>query len=351
MADRQTPIHFRAWIGSVALATTGLVAAVPLVIAILIAEDRTELRSDSLVIAAFCWLVLVLVHQGWSKIYEHRRRQALRHEMAETRRARLESADAFQHTILNQQALLERIDEISALILEEGIIDPRLAVKNIRMIQSHARDAGIQAADALLETRVAIGAQSPDPQLMNLRDGIEEVAAPFARSGQSIATDGSVLYATTDPAMFRLIVRSLISSAVAREAEHIGVSLASNQDRAVCTVSDDGADCRRQKTASVSALARSLAGMLEAGLEFSYTLGRNQFSIAVPLAEAPLSAEPQAAPMDVLGNLSPSQPDESRPESTRRALGPEELIQFVKDRERNRNESVAGRRKGHLIGR
>ncbi|MDJ0953750.1 MAG: hypothetical protein QNJ81_08720 [Acidimicrobiia bacterium] len=347
----RTSSYSRAWFGSVAVAAGCLAAAVPLVVAIVIAEDGSELRSNSLVIASVSWLALVLVHRSWTKFSEQRRRQALRDEIAETRRARLEGADAFQHTLLNQQAILEQIDEISSLILEEGIIDPRLAVSNIRMIQSHARDAGIQAADALLETRVAIGARSPDPQLMNLRDGIEEVAAPFARGGYSIATDGSVLHGTTDPAMFRLIVRSLISSAIAREAEHIGVSVASNHDRAVCTVSDDGPDCRRQGTGAVSALARSLAGMLDAGLDYSHALGRNQFSIDVPLAAAPQTTQTQAAPMDVLGNLPPSQRDESDPQTTGRALGPEELIQFVKDRERSRDESVAGRRGRHLIRR
>ncbi len=351
MDDGQTPIQFRGWIGSVALLALGLVAAVPVAIAMLIAGEGTELRSNSLVVAAVGWLVLVLVYRAWIKTREHRRRQALRLEIAETRRARLEAAEAFQHTIVTQQALIERIDEISAAILEEGIIDPQLAIGNVRLIQAHARDAGTQAADALLETRVAIGAQSPDPQVMNLRDGIEEVAAPFGRTGSGIATDGPVLHGATDPAMFRLIVRSLISGAVAREAEHITVSVASNNDRVVCTVSDDGADCRRAGISSVSALARSLAGMLDAGLEFNYALGRNQFSIDVPLADDPIAAATQAAPIDVLGKLPQSQREEANQKAPKRNLSPEELIQFVKDRERSRDDSVAARRKGQLIGR
>ncbi len=353
MEQRQAPNPLQTRVATVILLMAGVVAVTPLVLAIAAGNITSTPRTGLVFLAAVIWLIVLVAYRSLAHTYEHRRRQVLRQEVADARRARLEATDAFQDKLISQQAILDRIVAIGGLIVEEGIIDPQLALNNLRLILSHAKDAQTQIDDAIIEARVAIGAEEASPGIINLRDEIEEIASPFNRHGVNIATDGPALFGETDAAMYRLIVRSLIAGAVDRGADQVGVTVASNGESVVSTVSDDGADCTPVRLDAVSALAQSLAATMGAVLEFACVLGRNQFSIAVPLAAAPDTAEPEATPMDVLGALSQSQApaDEPLPSPSGNVFSHQELITFVQERERLRKDSVAARRKRQLTAR
>ncbi len=344
MEDRRTPTQLQSRVGAVIAMMAGVVAITPLGLALIAKRDN----SDSLlVVAAISWLLVVALYRGLVRAHEHWRRKVLRQEIAEARRARIEATSAYQDKLIDQQAILDRIISISDALLDEGIIDPQLAINNIRLIRSHARDADTQIDDAIIEGRVAIGAEEAVFETIDLRDEIEEIASPFARRGTSISTAGPANFGTTDPAMFRLIVRSLITGAIDRDAADIAVAVTRNDDSVVCTVSDDGTDCRRVGLDAVSALARSLTATMGATLDYNSALGRNQYSIVVPAAEAP-QPEPHAAPLDVLGGLSRAEAQQEPATVRHPAFSREELVTFVRERERNRSESVAARREQHV---
>ncbi len=323
----------------------------PLGLALAVRQSQPDLRTGLAIATAGTWLLVAVAYRGMVLTHEHKRRRILRNEIAEARRARLETSDAFQDQLFSQRAILDRIMEISDRILDEGIIDPQMALNNLRLLQSHAADAQTSIDDAIIETRVGIGFELATFDVANLRDEIEQTASPFARRGMSISTAGPALYGETDPAMLRMALRGFISAAITRGADQIDLSIARNEGTVVCTVSDDGKDCSRSGLSGLSALTHTLATAMDSDLGFARTLGRNQFSIAVRAAEAPSPSIAATDPMDVLGTLIVSEPAEEHAAAERDNFSSDELIRFVEERERNRRDTVAARRESQLVDR
>jgi hypothetical protein len=341
MGQRQDPPLAQRRIGvAVALLAT-TVAVTPLVLSLIAARSGSP-PPGLIAGTALAWLLAVAAYRGLSNTYEHQRRTVLREEIAELRQARNEATSAFQDRLLEQQAIIERIRDISDQMIDEGIIDPTLAIKNVRLIQSHARDAQIHIDDSIIEAQVGIGAESVFTEIINVRDQIEEVVAHFARKGLNTITSGPALYGETDAAMFRLIIRSLINGAVARDAGQIDVTVASDGDYVVCTVSDDGADTRKLGLKAVSGLARSLVATLGSTIECSNVLGRNRYALAVPRAEAPGTVAADD-PVDVLGSKPSSGELEELPPVSHRIAVVSDLVTFERDT-MDRTESIAARR-------
>lgn len=347
MDDRQISAQHQPPVRSLIVVMAGVVAVTPLGLALAVSSEYSNGR---LIAASIVWLIVVGSYCGLNHAEQRWQRRVLRQEIADARRARIETTNAYQDKLVDQQAILNRILSISGGILDEGIIDPQLTINKVQLIRSHARDADTQIDDAIIEAQVAIGAEEAAIEAVDLRDEIEEIAAPFARRGASISTAGPSNFGTTDPAMFRLIVRSFIAGAIDREAADIAVAVARNNDEIVCTVSDDGRDCHRVGLGAVSALAQSLASAIGASLDYSGALGRNQYSIAVP-SSAPPQSNPPTVPMDVLGELSPTGPTVERPADPKPTLGRQDLVTFAEERERDRSESVAARKENHVVAR
>lgn len=319
------------------------VAVTPLLLSLSAAREGSS-PPGLIVGTALAWLLAVVAYRGLSNTYEHRRRKALREQIADLRQARNEAASAFQDRLLEQQAILDRIRSISDTMLDEGIIDPTLAINSIRLIQSHARDAQIHIDDTIIEAQVGIGAESVFIETVNVRNQVEQVVAQFVRKGINTITSGPALFGETDAAMFRLIIRSLINGAVARNADQIDVSVASDGDSVVCTVSDDGADTRKLGEKAVSGLARSLIATLGATIECSNVLGRNRYALAVPRAEAPDTVAASDDPVDVLGSKPLSVEQHENPPISQRIAVVTDLVEFEQDTV-VRSESIATKRK------
>lgn len=353
MSDRPTPTHFQHRIGIVVLVMAVAVAVTPLALALAIRNSDTSTRSTLLLLAALLWLLAVVAYRGLALAHEHSRRRTLRKELAATRRARLDSSATFQDKMNDQHAILDRIAAISETLLEEGIIDPQLAISNVRLISSHAREAQALVEDTITEIRVEIGSATADIETFDTRDEIEAVVAPFVRSGVRIATGGPRHFAETDPAMFRLIVRGLVAGALERQAEEIDVSVARDGDAVVCTVSDNGLDNSREGLAAVTPVTWSVAHTVGADVEFSRALGRNQYSIAVPAAATPEFARRKTMPLDVLGHRPSSSPEP--PHVTDHPQRPtaraDETITFPTDADRDLTHTVAARRERYLTSR
>jgi hypothetical protein len=349
MEDREHPTRPSAWIGMLIGAMAWVVTVAPLGLTLAAQRSQSTMRTTLIVGAAASWILVVLAYRGILAARQRQRRKELLREVAEVRQARRDAADVFQDKLQTQRAILDRISEISGHVLEEGIIDPHLSLKDVRLIRAHATTAIAHVDDAILEARVGTGSREVASETLNLRDEIEEIVTTFGHSEAGMATGGPVVFGETDPAMFRLIVRSLIAGAAERNPGHIDITVARNGDKAVCTITDDGPDCSSTGLDNVPALAHSLAAAVNGSLVFNRVLGRNQFSIEVACAE-PAAAE-DAAPMDVFRDTEMRylRPDDA--DCAPRTLSPEGLLSFPQPGQRDRNESVAGRRERQLTAR
>jgi hypothetical protein len=350
MQDGHAPTPFQHRIGVLVLVMAGAIAIAPIAMATSVRNSEPSVRTTVLLIASVAWCLSLLTYRGLALAHEHWRRRTLRTEVANARRARLDASATFQDKLNDQNAVLERIAEISEAILEEGIIDPHLAINNVRLINSHAREAQALVEDAQTEVRVEIGAAAVDTETFDARDELEDVVIPFVRSGVNITTSGARRFAETDPAMFRLMVRGLINGAVERNAEEIDVSVARDGDSIVCTVSDKGSDNSDLGLDSVSPVTSSLALTVGTELRFTRALGRNQYSLTVPAAETPTLAEQQKAPMDVFGVPRQASAPPTDTEPPRVVLDRKDPIAFPRP-ERAAAETVAARRERQLTGR
>ena len=349
MGQRQDPTLTQRRVGIAIVLMAVAVAVTPLVLSLIAARSASS-PPELVIGSALAWLVAVVAYRGLRNTYDHQRRRALREEIAQLRQARNEATSAFQDRLLEQQAILDRIRDISDAMIDEGIIDPTLAINNVRLIHSHARDAQVHIDDTIIEAQVGIGAESVFTETFNVRDQVEEVVAQFARQGFNTITSGPTLFGETDAAMFRLIIRSLINGAVARDAGQIDVTVASDGDYVVCTVSDDGADTRKLGIEAVSGLARSLVATLGTTIEFSNVLGRNRYAIAVPRIELPDAAVAADDPVDVLGSKPQSLPLQEAPPLSPRIAVVSDLVTFERDT-MDRSKSIAASRERRLTPR
>ncbi|MCP4305392.1 MAG: HAMP domain-containing histidine kinase [bacterium] len=350
MQDSHSPTPLQRRIGVLVLSMAGAIAIAPIAMALAVRNTGSSVRTTVLLIASVTWCVSLLTYRGLALAHEHWRRRTLRSEVTNARRARLDASATFEDKLNDQNAILDRIADISEGLLEDGIIDPQLALNHVRLINSHAREAQALVEDALTEVRVEVGASAVNTETFDARDEIEDVALPFIRGGVKIVTSGARRIAETDPAMFRLMVRGLINGAVERQVEEIDISISRDNDTIVCVVSDSGADNSEFGLESVSPVTSSLAHTAGAELRFTRALGRNQYSLTVPAAETPASVEHRTVPMDVLGERhAPDQPgaDTGPPKVV---LDRKDSIVFPQPR-RAGDETVAARRERQLTAR
>lgn len=305
MADRRQPVARQHRIGVLIAIMAAALAVAPLAMALALRNASETAIAWLLVAATLVWMLAFAVYRGMSKAHERWRRKILRREISDIRQARLDAGETFQDTLNEQTAILERIIGIADSLLTDGIIDPMTALENVRAVASHAHEAMGLAEDAIAEVRIETGSTSFEIVSLDIRAEIEQIAAPFIRSGHQITTTGRQLYAETDPSVLRIVVRNLITRAAEHGATEMDLSIARDNDRIVCTVSDYNTDRSALGLAAVSPVGKSLASAVGATLDFGYALGWNRYSVSLPASEhRPGHHSTEAAPLDVVGSRS-----------------------------------------------
>ena len=331
MADSRRPTRLQSRIGILIAGMAAAVAVAPLALAIAVRTQENSVFTTLLAVASVLWLIAFVIYRALASAYEKWRRNALRREIADVRRARIETSEAFQDTLNEQAAILMRVEHIAESLLAAGIVDPITTLEQIRLIRSHANEAVGLVEDAIAEVRVETGSAQLDIAPIELRAEVEDIAAPFIRTGATVTTTGSPHYAETDAAVFRLIVRNLLNLALSSEPTETDVSLARDGDRVVCTVADNGLDQSLHALDQLPPVAAVLATAISTTIEFGRALGWNRYSFALPAAPAPGGQHPDAVPMDVLGEHRPlpAPPPPERPR--RRRIDLTESIPFDED--------------------
>jgi signal transduction histidine kinase len=279
-----------------------LVAVGPPVVVSLVHNSDNPSSRSVLVTATVLWLALFIGCRFLALRLERQKRDVLRDEIAAMQRALIETSDLCQDRLHEQHAILDGIRDISNGILDDGIIEPSQTLARVKEISSRAFEGQGVIDDAIAEVRVETGSTSFTFEQLDVREEIDAVVAPYLRSGFSITTDGPRHYVETDPAVFRLVLRSLVKKAIHGDASTVEVAVARDNMRVVCTVSDDGVDRSYEGLAGLSLTTRTLVTAVGGELRFSRALGRNHLSISVPRSESPQPGRTSFEPIDVLGS-------------------------------------------------
>jgi hypothetical protein len=324
--------------GALILLGLGFVAVTPLLAAIVVAGTGPQRWVVAAGVAG--WAALVGSYQSMVSGRDRSRRRRTSAELEQSLRSRDRVTGVVRCRLTDQDAILDRIVTISESILRDGITDPRLTLDSVRLVGAHARDARALIEDAITELKLETHPAPAEPSAVDVRDEIEQVVSRFPGAG--IMTTGTRHIAMTDPAMFRVAVRSLVAAAVSRRASEIDVSLAGNGPTVVCTVSDNG-----PPFSSVPPLANALSRSMGTSIEASRRMNGNHFSFALELAPRDTDQGGPADPLDVLGM--------SRREESRETAPPPatigEQLSFPEPVARDRSQTVAARRKHLLISR
>jgi hypothetical protein len=349
MDDKHLPNRLQHPVGILVAVMAWVIAASPLALAMAMRESTGPMQGRLLVGATFMWLVTVVSYRGLSAAHARSYRKQLQDELAVVRNARFETSELFQDRLNEQYAILDRIRDISHELLEEGIVDPNLALASINLVGSHAFEAQGLIEDAIAEVRIEVGSTTFNYEHLDVREEIEEIAAPFIRGGHAITTDGPQYFAETDAAVFRLVIRGFVAKAIEFAADNVDISLARDEDRVVCTVADDGLDRSPGHLSELSPVIRSLSLAVDGDLGYTRFMGRNQYSLSLPGCVAgPAGSTPD--PIDVLGTQRPMstvEEDETSPTPTGARFSPDDLVGFLEAHERDRAQSVAARRRSH----
>lgn len=323
------------------------VSIAPLALAVAVRTRPASPPTSLLVAASLLWLVAGITYRGFSGAHDRWRRKMLRQEISAARKARLDSSEVFQDRLNEQSAILDRIVDLSETVLSEGITDPSRTLASVRLLNAHALEAQGLVADAIAEVRVETGSQTFERQPIDVRVELEQVVAPFIRGGRVITTSGAQHFAETDPAVFRVLIRGLVTRAIELGAETIDAAVARDGALVLCTVADDGPDRSGFGLADLTPLATSLAAGVNGEFEYTRALGWNQFSLCLPVGIPPTTIPRRHDPLDVLGRVKPSQAPPPAPPSSGPAAGLDRDMDlpFGNSQPRDRSQTVAARRK------
>ncbi len=350
MEDGRPPTRLQRRIGILVTGMAAAIAVTPLALALALRNPESGFRSILAIVAGLMWLLAFVTYRALAKAHERWRRGMLRSEITDARTARVEASAGFQDALNEQFAVLDRIIDISEVLLTEGIIDPSRALDSIGLMNSRAREAQDLIEDALAEISIESGSTKIAMEPTDLRSLVEDVAAPFIRKGRHVTTSGPQHVAETDPKVLRLVLRGLIEGAFERGAAEIDLSVLRNESSVVCTVADDGPDHSGGAVAALSPVTKTLAFALDGNLGYDRALGWNRLSISLIEAANPVFETTAPKPMDVLATAGPRQAPapEPAPTAPRRVLDADDAIAFAPVTDRD-GRHTAGAAKGSTL--
>jgi hypothetical protein len=294
-------------------------------------------------VACVVWFIVFGVFRVVTMKRERDRMGGLHRQLAEADRANQATVDLFRNRLRNHDTILAKIIQTSDRILNSGITDPNLTLDDVRLIGGHARDARALIEETTVEFGLGTGRHDLATEKIDVRREVDAVSSLFAPG--SVSTTGPHLGARTVGPMFRVLLRSLIAAAVARGSDEIDVAVAHDGSAVLCTVSDDAGV---ESVPCVPPLAAALAAALDTDITSSRRMRRNHYTVSLPAAAMPTDT---VAPLDVLGaRASVAQEDDPVP-TRRRPVDRSYRIEFAEPFQRDENQTVAARRRTHLLNR
>ena len=134
------------------------------------------------------------------------------------RKARDEFIANISHEI---RTPLTSIYGFSEVLIEEGLVDPEMAMELIGLINGESAELSRMVEDLLTAARLDANVLNFKFEAVSLADEIATVTAPMIRSGAELKIDLPRVMIWADQIRFRQIFRNLISNAIKHGGEHI----------------------------------------------------------------------------------------------------------------------------------
>jgi signal transduction histidine kinase len=281
--------------------------------------DNTEALAG-LVAAITRFLVTLLIPVGTILIYRWLvHRQAVTTNLAlqvkleaeqKLRKARDEFIANISHEI---RTPLTSIYGFSEVLIEEGLVDPEMAMELITLINGESSELSRMVEDLLTAARLDANVLNFKYEAVSVADEIATVTAPMVRSGAGLQIDVPRIMVWADQMRFRQIIRNLISNAIKHGGDHINISGRSEGARFLLTVADDGAGVAEEiegriferfihegseplLTGSVGlglAIAKMLSDEMDGELTYERVDGQTRFVLSLLRATEALAREPE----------------------------------------------------------
>jgi signal transduction histidine kinase len=209
---------------------------------------------------------------------------------------------------------LTSIYGFSEYLVNNDVLDPEETVELVALIHEDSVELSRMIEDLLTAARVESDALKFTYDHVDLRAETLAATGAMTRSGSTVQIMGDVL-CWADPNRVRQIVRNLVSNAIKHGGPTIDVYLEGDGDRAVLTVSDNGAVMNPELeqrmfdrfvhdgvetllTGSVGlglSIARSLARTMGGDIRFVRAGGWTNFEVSLPRNEdVPIEVPPAA---------------------------------------------------------
>ncbi len=260
------------------------------------ARQRSDLEVDMLVQAA------ALVSAYW-------RRQDDHHRLEELVRSKDELVASVSHELRTPlTAVVGLAEEMAASAME---FDRETLAELAAVVAEQSRELAHLVEDLLVAARVESGGLTVQVTEFDLRAEAETVVAAL---GLEVPVRGQEAVVAADPLRCRQIIRNLLTNAKRYGGDHIEIRLASEADRIVLSVVDDGdgvpeEDAKRIFDAYVRgheavapgsvgiglAVSRNLADLMGGALEYRRRDGLTEFHLVLPSLDA-RESEPVVSP-------------------------------------------------------
>ena len=281
--------------------------------------DNTEALAG-LVAAITRFMVTLLIPVGTILIYRWLvHRQAVRSNLAlqvklaaeqKLRKARDEFIANISHEI---RTPLTSIYGFSEVLIEEGLVDPEMAMELIGLINGESAELSRMVEDLLTAARLDANVLNFKFEAVSVADEINTVTAPMIRGGADVQRDLPRVMIWADQMRFRQVVRNLVSNAIKHGGNHIVISGRSEGERFLLTVADNGEGVPEEiegriferfvhegseplLTGSVGlglAIARMLSDEMDAELTYERVDGETRFVLSILRATEALAREPE----------------------------------------------------------
>jgi len=280
--------------------------------------DNTEALAG-LVAAITRFLVTLLIPVGTILIYRWLvHRQAVRSNLVlqvklaaeqKLRKARDEFIANISHEI---RTPLTSIYGFSEVLIEEGLVDPEMAMELITLINGESAELSRMVEDLLTAARLDAHVLNFKFEAVSVADEIGTVAAPMIRGGAELKIDVPRVMIWADQMRLRQVIRNLVSNAIKHGGDRVTISGRSEGARFLLTVADDGAGVPEEiegriferfvhegseplLTGSVGlglAIARMLSDEMEGDLTYERVDGETRFVLSLLRATEALAREP-----------------------------------------------------------
>ena len=281
--------------------------------------DSTEALAG-LVSAITRFLVTLLIPVGTILIYRWLvNRQAVQSNLAlqvklEAERKLRKARDEFIANISHEiRTPLTSIYGFSEVLIEEGLVDPEMAMELIALINGESAELSRMVEDLLTAARLDANVLNFKFEAVSIADEIATVTAPMVRSGADLRIDVPRVMIWADQMRFRQIIRNLISNAIKHGGDHVAVSGHSDGPHFLLTVADNGPGVPEEiedriferfihegseplLTGSVGlglAIAKMLTDEMDGELSYERVDGETRFVLSVMRASEALAREPE----------------------------------------------------------